>query len=226
MWGFTNSGGSDLINAFAIITVTYPAGSICTCTNGTVTLTAGSTSGIWAFGVPEGGDWTVTINDGATGETAFKDVSDVGQHDVIAVSLTYKVPVVVDGILQSPFTLNNWTQQSGYIQAHANAGATVMAVLMPITRVSNNYLKFKIKPSGGTTATYHFGLRPNTTIDINFSAFVTGNFGNLAEFEGYVDLTGLDRNQDYYIACRIKAGAQSQCNFMLYDLEFTNEVTT
>lgn len=89
MWGFTNSGGSDLINAFAIITVTYPAGSICTCTNGAVTLTAGSTSGIWAFGVPEGGEWTIECHNTATSESATGKVYIEEQYSIASLALVY-----------------------------------------------------------------------------------------------------------------------------------------
>lgn len=45
---------------FAAIGVTYPAGSTVTCTNGTKTLTAKTTSGQWVFAIPEAGTWTVT----------------------------------------------------------------------------------------------------------------------------------------------------------------------
>ena len=54
------SGGTKL---FAAIGVTYPAGSTCTCSNGTKTLKAKNTSGQWVFAIPEAGTWTVTAGD-------------------------------------------------------------------------------------------------------------------------------------------------------------------
>lgn len=51
--------GGGISDAYAAISVTYPAGSICTCTNGTKTLTAKDTSGRWLFLLPSGGNWTV-----------------------------------------------------------------------------------------------------------------------------------------------------------------------
>ena len=48
----------------ATIHVTYPAGSTCTATDGTTTLTAPDTSGTWDCVVPNAGTWTVTIANG------------------------------------------------------------------------------------------------------------------------------------------------------------------
>ena len=57
MVGKTNVAGAKL---FAAIGVTYPAGSTLSCTNGTSTLKAKTTTGQWVFAVPEPGTWTVT----------------------------------------------------------------------------------------------------------------------------------------------------------------------
>ena len=45
----------------ATITVTYPAGGVCTATDGDTTLTAPDTSGTWTFTVTNAGPWTVTM---------------------------------------------------------------------------------------------------------------------------------------------------------------------
>ena len=44
---------------YAVIGVTYPSGSVCTCTSGTLTLTAKDTSGKAMFIIPSAGTWTV-----------------------------------------------------------------------------------------------------------------------------------------------------------------------
>lgn len=48
----------------ATIHVTYPAGSTCTATDGTTTLTAPDTSGTWDCVVPNAGTWTVSLDSG------------------------------------------------------------------------------------------------------------------------------------------------------------------
>ena len=68
MKGRTNTGGGS---AFAVIDVTYIAGAICTCSNGTRTMKAKDDSGHWLFVIPKAGVWTVTAtyNGGSKSET-------------------------------------------------------------------------------------------------------------------------------------------------------------
>lgn len=80
-------GGSGGVKLFAVISVTYPAGSVCTCTKGTKSYKAKNTSGLALFAVPEVGDWTVSCTDGT--KTASKTVSITtdGQNETVV--LTY-----------------------------------------------------------------------------------------------------------------------------------------
>lgn len=57
----------------ATINITYPAGSTCTCSDGTTTLSAPDTSGTWACIVPNAGTWTITSTKG--GDSATQDVA-------------------------------------------------------------------------------------------------------------------------------------------------------
>ena len=56
MVGITNSSG--IVKIYAVIGVTYPSGSTCTCTNGSKTLTAKNTSGKAIFVIPSAGTCT------------------------------------------------------------------------------------------------------------------------------------------------------------------------
>lgn len=58
----------------ATINVTYPAGSTCTATNGSTTLTAPNTSGTWACVVPNTGTWTISLGNG------FKETVNVNAN--------------------------------------------------------------------------------------------------------------------------------------------------
>lgn len=71
----------------ATISVTYPAGSTCTCTDGTTTLTAPNTSGTWACIVPNAGTWTATSTSGA--ETDSKAVAITTDGQSTSVELSY-----------------------------------------------------------------------------------------------------------------------------------------
>lgn len=85
MVGGTNVSGVT-VDTVAVIKVTYPVGSVCTCTDGTVTLRAKDTSGIYIFDLPNAGTWTTTITNG----TQTKSVQNtVSAGALIEVSLSY-----------------------------------------------------------------------------------------------------------------------------------------
>ena len=78
------SGGAPL---YAVIAVIYPEGSVCTCSNGTKTLTAKNTSGKALFNVPSAGTWTVSCTDGT--DTVSKVVSITYKGQIEIVELNY-----------------------------------------------------------------------------------------------------------------------------------------
>lgn len=74
---------------YAAIGVTYPSGSVCTCTNGTLTLTAKDTSGKALFVIPSAGTWTVTAVKGS--QSKSKAVSITAEGQVETVMLSYEL---------------------------------------------------------------------------------------------------------------------------------------
>lgn len=72
---------------FAVISVTYPAGSVCTCIKGTKSYTAKDTSGRALFAVPEAGAWTITCSDGISTATKTVNITYAGQIETVV--LTY-----------------------------------------------------------------------------------------------------------------------------------------
>lgn len=71
----------------ATINITYPAGSTCTCSDGTTTLSAPDTSGTWACIVPNAGTWTAAATDGV--ENTSESVSITADGQTVAVELSY-----------------------------------------------------------------------------------------------------------------------------------------
>lgn len=71
----------------ATINITYPAGSACTCSDGTTTLSAPDTSGTWACIVPNAGTWTVTST--SETETDSKAVTITTDGQSTSVELSY-----------------------------------------------------------------------------------------------------------------------------------------
>ena len=80
---------------YAAISVTYPAGSVCTCTKGTKTYKAKNTSGLALFAVPEVGEWTVSCTDGTQTASATATVSAEGE--AVNVKLAYNLRLFDNG---------------------------------------------------------------------------------------------------------------------------------
>lgn len=85
----------------ATIDITYPAGSTCTCSDGTTALSAPDTSGTWACIVPNAGTWTISCTKGSDSDSATVAISTDGQ--TASVELSYQI-VFVNGSGQATKT--------------------------------------------------------------------------------------------------------------------------
>lgn len=100
-------GGSKVA---ASITVTYPAGSTCTCTLGTKVLTAKDTSGKWVFGLPSTGSWVVKATDGT--DTTTQTVT-VTSGQAANVTLSYWDGTIYDAGNEYTAYTGGWTLYAG-----------------------------------------------------------------------------------------------------------------
>ena len=130
---------------YAIIGVTYPSGSVCTCTNGSLTLAAKDTSGTALFVIPEAGTWTVTAVSGD--KTASKAVEITAEGQIESVTLSYAL-VLFDGADNTAVTGGLKLQRGN----SATSGSTSAA---PITGG-----KITWRASG------YVGLYPSSKVDI------------------------------------------------------------
>ena len=103
-------GGSGAL--FAIISVTYPEGSICTCTNGTKTLKSRDASGKALFNVPAAGTWTVTAKTTDGSKEKSVDVTITAEGQVTTITLSYELFLYNAGNEYTDIT-GGWTS-SGY----------------------------------------------------------------------------------------------------------------
>lgn len=79
----------------ATINITYPAGSTCTCSDGTTALSAPDTSGTWACVVPNAGTWTISCTDGTENTSEAVTITTDGQS--VSVALSYFLWLYKDG---------------------------------------------------------------------------------------------------------------------------------
>lgn len=75
------SGGGT--KPYAVIGVTYPSGSTCTCTNGSKTLTAKDTTGKALFVIPSAGTWTVKAVSGSKSKSKAVSITAEGQVETV-----------------------------------------------------------------------------------------------------------------------------------------------
>lgn len=97
MVGRTNvggGGGGSSSSNYAYAQVTFPAGSTCTATNGSKTLTSPVTTGLYVFELPTPSStpesWTFSCTSGS--DTASSSISITGKYQFEAIELAFGVP--------------------------------------------------------------------------------------------------------------------------------------
>ncbi len=147
---------------YAVIGVTYPTGSTCTCTNGSKTLTAKDTTGRALFVIPTAGTWTVKAVSGSKSKS--KAVSITAEGQVVTVTLAYEYVIFNSGGLNSAYsdggggaTVTVTTDSRGVkiLKFPAGGGYDKMAYLKPAVNLTG-YKTLKI--SGFATADRKFGV--------------------------------------------------------------------
>lgn len=102
---------------YAIIGVTYPSGSVCTCTNGTLTLTAKDTSGKALFAIPSAGTWTVTAVSGSKSKSKAVSITTEGQVEIVTLvfeTILWEAGADQNTSITGGFATNN-TSYSSYV---------------------------------------------------------------------------------------------------------------
>ncbi len=105
----------------ATINITYPAGSTCTCSDGTTTLSAPDTSGTWTCIVPNAGTWTAAATDGV--ESTSESVSITTDGQIAAIELSYLLWLYKSGNTYNAVT-GGWS-----VAEHPSTGGSFDGVL-------------------------------------------------------------------------------------------------
>lgn len=160
MIGETNVGSGA--KAFALIGVTYPAGSTCTCTGGAKTLKLKDTSGQGIFIIPYAATWTVTATNGTNTKSQTVEITAEGQS--FSVTLSYELVLFADGVI-SP--------ELGELIGQSSSGGA---------KIENGRLKLGGDSYAHDTVYFTGGINPNaigyTTLKILvYSSAIGGTFG-------------------------------------------------
>ena len=142
----TRRGGGT---PYAIISVTYPAGSVCTCTNGTLTLTSKETAGKAMFVIPSAGTWTVKATKDSQSASSAVEITAEGQVETVV--LVYNL-ILFDG--------TDNTAVTGGLKLQKGNGGSAEVTDIPIY---NGYIDIY---SGAT----YVGVYPTNKVDVtNYS---------------------------------------------------------
>lgn len=140
MIGITNATQKSIV---AKITVNYPVGSTCSCSNGIKTYSASDTSGTFVFNIRDFGSWTLSCTDGTRTATETISIDSWGQSQTV--TLEYKKKFIDDGQILETFTLSSGTLVSvaDYNYATFTTGgnkAAVAYVQVDLTQYSTLHL--------------------------------------------------------------------------------------
>lgn len=159
----------------ATINITYPAGSTCTCSDGTTTLSAPDTSGTWACIVPNAGTWTAAATDGV--ENTSESVSITTDGQIAAIELSYLLWLYKSGNTYNAVT-GGWS-----VAEHPSTGGSFDSVLT----LNDDSMLLSTEVFGGSVA--FANAFTNNSIDltgVNTLKFKITGIGNTA----YTDKEG------------------------------------
>lgn len=153
----------------ATINITYPAGSTCTCSDGTTTLSAPDTSGTWACIVPNAGTWTAAATDGV--ENTSESVSITTDGQIVAIELSYLLWLYKSGNTYNAVT-GGWS-----VAEHGSTGGSFDSVLT----LNDDSMLLSTEVWGGNVA--YANAFTNNSIDltgVNTLKFKITGIGNTA----------------------------------------------
>lgn len=230
------TGGTEL---YAVIEVTYPAGSTVTCVSGTTELTPIGTDGQCLFAVPYAATWTVTATDGT--ETASETVEITTEGQVEKIELSYGVYFIRNGVIQPGFQFEIYNNRepvaisendAGYVEIAiegyyngANQGAAYLPNVVPLVGYSKLCIDYVSQYPGYSTKldVYSNGVGLQ-------SAIPSSNNVNSDTYEAYVTCPSAERataeleltnyqTGDYYISIGVFSSKTGTGNTMqIYNL--------
>lgn len=181
----------------ATINVTYPAGSTCTATDGSTTLTAPDATGTWVCVVPNAGTWTVTATLGSNTVSKAVTLTTLGQS--ASVTLTYEL-----NLLAIPE--NSWNKYLASSTAEwlangnlkltqtSNPNGSRWTVLTPLVDLTKyKTLQLEVQHVSGTETSMLMGVSKLNQYQ-STGAAATKSFSNTGRYE--LDISNL--SGEYY----------------------------
>ena len=179
---FITRRGGGISKAYAVIGVTYPAGSTCTCTDGTKTLKLKNTSGQGIFLIPYAATWTVTATNGTNTKSQSVEITNEGQLE--SVTLSYELIInfnksvsASDSAGYTPDT--DYKVLDTYIDLSSYTTLTFTVTSRTWSNVGNGYIRFGLNPTKAEAPTIYTQANASgaTTVTLDISSVNGGYIG-------------------------------------------------
>lgn len=210
MVGITNSSGIGKI--YAVIGVTYPSGSTCTCTNGSKTLKAKDTTGKALFVIPSAGTWTVKAVKGS--KSTSKTVSITTEGQVETVVLMYELVLFNNG--DNTAVTGGWKGQNVTPTVSKVLSFSITNTDATFPKAASVHTKNKIDLSKYNKLTVTKSNANGWSIGVAKNEFSWSTYPPGADTIGFITYADLDTNDD-----RIEldiSGINTECYVMAYEL--------
>lgn len=250
IFGVTGTFEGGAGDVFAFIVVDYPAGSTCTATHGTTTLTAPDTSGHAVFDIPTPAStpetWTVECTDSGKRASKPVDITTDGQRS--EVTLGYEIWFVKDGIIDSAFQYSkaryNATVTENYegslrlFSGNVNASRCLLYFTPQINFATDDHIYLCCEhqargTANGACGTYGVVKTLPTTNDIDVTIYDTGAYhrvlsggtGTLTTKETtYIDISSVSGT--YWVGFCEGGTTNQNGEFRCYNLWLSNSIPT
>lgn len=160
----------------ATINVTYPAGSICTATDGTTILTAPDTTGTWACIVGNTGTWTISCTKDSQTATNTVTISTDGESKSLTLSYRLYLFSETDGNVGGFVVRNNFTIDSNFMKLlDGDSSNASLNTWVDLSNYNTLYID-SIRTYAGTLTRGYISPSKSTTIaetGLNFGTSLT-----------------------------------------------------
>ena len=157
--------GSGAVGGYAVIGVSFPAGSTCTCAGGDTRFTAKDTSGAAAFAVPAAGTWTVTCTDGTHSKSRSVTITRAGQVECVILSYELALLSPEDGLAPG-FSLTGNAAVSGNAILENGNGGFYFTPMIDLTDYTQLSLTGILRAAASVNSRICVGSSPENVRDI------------------------------------------------------------
>ena len=206
--GVFTTGIVTVAAVYAVISVTYPSGSTCTCTSGSKTLTAKDTTGKALFVIPAAGTWTVKCVKGS--QSASKAVKITAEGQATTVVLTYEL-ILFDGTDNTAVT-GGWTFGN-------NPGS---GVTFSDATISNNQIVYSESYYGGIFTKKQIDVTAYKTLycECTITGYLeyANSFGVSKSTNQAIMDSGMEMNSKFVAKKALAAGTYTGSNALSVDI--------